>query len=70
MRSSQMSRWRISMQLLPRRGKYVRLAGKLPSHPKPRQCCLLMADADWVRELAIKRGAWANEKQSLQSELL
>ncbi|MFH0303541.1 IS5 family transposase [Bradyrhizobium sp. 31Argb] len=40
----------------------VRLAGKLLSRPKSGS--MLLADrgydADWIRELAVKKGAWAN----------
>src|SRR6476619_7409098 len=44
----------------------VRLAGKLLSRRRPGS--MLLADrgydADWIRELAMKKGAWAAEKQT------
>jgi transposase len=40
----------------------VRLAGKLLSRLKPGSMLLSGRgyDADWIRELAMKKGAWAN----------
>jgi len=53
----------------------VRLAGKLLSRLKSGS--MLFADrgydADWIRELAMKKGAWANippKKQPQRSDLL
>ncbi|WP_245320390.1 IS5 family transposase [Bradyrhizobium lablabi] len=53
----------------------VRLVGKLLSRLKSGSTLLADRgyDADWIRELAMKKGAWANipaEKQSQRSDLL
>jgi len=50
------------LALSPGEAHDVRLAGKLLSRLKPGS--MLLADrgydADWIRELAMKKGAWAN----------
>ncbi|AHY51997.1 Transposase [Bradyrhizobium japonicum SEMIA 5079] len=52
----------VRLALSPGEAHDVRLAGKLPSRLKPGS--MLLADrgydADWIRELAVKKGAWAN----------
>jgi hypothetical protein len=61
--------------LVDSNGLPVRLAGKLLSRLKSGS--MLLADggynADWIRELAMKKGAWAKlpaEEQSQRSDLL
>jgi hypothetical protein len=50
------------MALSPGEAHDVRLAGKLLSRLKPGS--MLLADrgydADWIKELAMKKGSWAN----------
>jgi transposase len=52
----------VRLALSPGEAHDVRLAGKLLSRLKPGS--MLLADrgydADWIRELAMKKGAWAN----------
>jgi transposase len=66
----------VRLALTPREAHDNRLAGKLLSRLKPGS--MLLADrgydADWIREFAIKKGAWASQhptkKQSQRSNLL
>jgi len=64
----------VRLALSPGEAHDVRLAGKLLSRLKSGS--MLLADrgydADWIRELAMKKGAWANpaEKQPQRSDLL
>jgi len=61
----------VRLALSPGEAHDVRLAGKLLSRLKVRSRLLADRgyDADWIRDLAMKKGAWAN-KQSQRSDLL